>query len=187
MFAAFISSSNPQVCVSTEKVILRPVFGQICSAELAATSNKDNAYLLACVCVPVRHFVLSSVCLLLFTLSSFSCWAFTWHRLTSLHFVCFSLILMVFDHLLCGSCLFSQTAFLLFSHCSPLPFLLPLCSPPPPPVLSNPVTAGWSCGTMCQAWPRVFLDGSWPSRAEPPASHDCPFSAHQSSPPLVPF
>lgn len=47
--ADFISGSNPQVCVSSEKVILHPIFGQICSAELAAASDKDNAYLLVSV------------------------------------------------------------------------------------------------------------------------------------------
>lgn len=74
-------------------------------------------------------------------------------------------------------------------HSSSPPVLHPQPPPPPPllppPPLSTPVTAGWSCGAMCQAWPRVFLDGSWPSRAEPPASHDCLFSAHQPSLPLV--
>lgn len=34
------------------------------------------------------------------------------------------------------------------------------------------VIAEWNYGTMCLAWPRVFLAGSSPSRAEPPASHD---------------
>lgn len=51
----------------------------------------------------------------LFVHSSFSCWAFAWDRLTSLHFLSSSLISLFLGHLLCGSCLVSQTAFLLSS------------------------------------------------------------------------
>lgn len=52
-----------------------------------------------------------------------------------------------------------------------------------PPPVSTPVTAGWSCGAMCQVWPRVFLDGCWPLRAAPPAFHDCLFLL--TNPPLL--
>ncbi len=69
---------------------------------------------------------------------------------------------------------------LLSSRSSPL-----LSWSTPTPSLLTPVTAEWSYGAMCQAWPPVFLDGSWPSRAEPQASHDCLLSALQPSLPLV--
>lgn len=54
---------------------------------------------------------------------------------------------------------------------------LSTCPYPPTPLphclLWTPATAGWSCGAMCRVWLRVFLDGCWPLRAEPPAFRDC--------------
>lgn len=124
-----------------------------------------------CVCVPF---------LLLLQLVGFQL------KSTNFLFPLLPLLTLLFHHffnphhlLLFSCCLFrGQMVFI-------ATFLLLLCSSLPP--VLTPVTAGWSCGAMCRAWPRVFRDGSWPSRAEPPASHDCLLSAHQPSLPLVLF